>query len=127
MEIGDERIRDFEIVRRINKNVCFAGAGGQAAGRWRGDTFQNPHGGRANGDDTTIGFFCLIDGARRFRADFKPLLVHPMFGQRIHLDRCECSQPDVEGHFRGFNATRLDSMQNLGSEVQTCSRCRDGW
>ncbi len=43
---------------------------------------------------------------------FHPFLAHWL----------ECSQPNVQRDFRGFNATFFDSSQNLGREVQTCGR-----
>src|SRR6266567_283907 len=139
MKICKERVRDFEVVRRIDENLRLAGAGEHCApppgplpmpwggGRGRGGkALKYPHGSGADGDDRPPGPLGLVNFARAFLAQLVTLRLHRVGGDGFSLHRRKRSQSDMQRDEADLHACRTDFVQQRFGEVQTRGGRSDG-
>ena len=81
MEIGDQRIHNSEVERRINKNSRPPFGLGQLALILPGDSFQNANGRRPHREDPAAFSLRLVDEEGGFGTDCKPFLMQKVAGE----------------------------------------------
>ena len=109
-----------EVESGIDEDVGLAGLGGDAAvgGLSRGE-LESTDRGSADGDDATAGVAGALDFFGGLGRDGIPLAMDFVFLHNFDADGLKGAEPDVEGDFGGFDAAGADTVENLGSEVQS--------
>ncbi len=76
-----------------------------------GDTFQDAHGGGADGNDAASGSFGIVDETGGFVGEFVTLFVHGVGIEGFSFDGREGAEADVEGDEANRHAQGADFVQ----------------
>ena len=107
MEICDQRIDNFEIKRRIDKNLRLAGARDDFTVVLLRDTFEHAKRRRTNSDDAFAG----INQFNGFSTNVEPFLVHDVLVEMIGFDRRKCSESDMQRDKTNLHPARANFIQ----------------
>src|ERR1039458_7862419 len=102
MEIGEERVHDFEVIGGVNENAGLAAAGGYGGGRGLGglarEGFQHADGGGADGDYPSARGLGFVDSSGGLLAQLVAFFVHRVGGDGfgLHRRKRRSEEPPVE-------------------------------
>ena len=119
MEVGQQRVCDPEIARRVEEDASPAGpgsdgrgcGGARARGRATSERLEDADRRGAHGDDATPGTFGQVDHAGGFFAYLVALFVHRVRRDGFGLYWREGPEPDMQGEEANLHTARADFIQ----------------
>ena len=121
MKIGQQHVRGFRLIRRIQEDIGAAGARNQLAVRINA-AFQHPHGGCTYRQNFMSGIMYGINHCNSGFGQQKIFMVHFMLCRIFHGNRFEGAGADMQGYLRLFYASgaqRIHDFAKTGSDATT--------
>jgi len=123
MEVGDEAVRDLELVRWMNELVrpSLVRLYNSAREHTRLEGADNA---AANGVHVLLGLQRLVDNVGRILRDLEVLAVHAVLCEILNFNRFEDALTNVQLHGSDLDALLFSCLQELFREVESsCWRC----